>query len=753
MGPLLQSAFALLLVLPRNQATVAGTVRDAATGEPIAGAVVTLTDLDRATITGPDGRYLLHLVPAGPQHLSVRFIGYAQHTLHALVPSGGHLEINVSLRPVPIRLPTIEVRPHVIVRGGEDGRSASFPDRLSSIAAIANHPLLAEPDALQALGGGEVELRPEAPSGVHIRGGDADQTSYLLDGFPVLSPYHTAGVFTAWNPDALSQVQLSSVAPPLTGPAALSGSVNAETRTSDGYFGAKGGISNTQARLTLDGPLGRRGSSYLVSARTGLPNIVPAKNETSYLLGGTSDWLGKVETPILGGRLRLLGYYSLNEINTSATLNDSVLPAPPRNVFEWNSRSLGGEWSRAYSTVTLRFRGWSATGEAAAAWAAESAQVAMDASRRDAGLLAMVELRPGRSTTAAGIRVERSSTSYRIASDSAAVPPWRVDAETPVLTLFAEHTRPIGPRVDVRVGGSVAGYDGDRFLDPRAQLQWRTTDQVTFSVDVTRQHQFAQSLRNPESVVGTIFPADLYLGAGVSGVPVARSDLAVLALAYRPSAAVHVGIQGYARAFDRLLLVAPRGGEPFATDGFTVGSGSARGLSLDASIGARRYGILASYAWQRVRRQFGDTSYVPESGASHLLEGGVILFPTATLSVRLGAAGIWGRRATAVSGGLEWESCNLIDRGCEFRGNPHHGGEVLGGTPLPAYFRVDLGIRKHWHVTLGGRDAVLALFGSVTNLFDRINVLTYATDPVTGAPVAIAMRPRIPLAAGLDLRF
>ncbi len=67
--------------------------------------------------------------------------------------------------------------------------------------------------------------------------------------------------------------------------------------------------------------------------------------------------------------------------------------------------------------------------------------------------------------------------------------------------------------------------------------------------------------------------------------------------------------------------------------------------------------------------------------------------------------------------------------------------------------RVDLGARKHWHLGIGGRDASLALFGTVTNLLARRNVLTYATDPASGERVVVEMRPLAPLVAGIDWRF
>jgi hypothetical protein len=72
---------------------------------------------------------------------------------------------------------------------------------------------------------------------------------------------------------------------------------------------------------------------------------------------------------------------------------------------------------------------------------------------------------------------------------------------------------------------------------------------------------------------------------------------------------------------------------------------------------------------------------------------------------------------------------------------------------LPAYFRLDLGLRKHWHIEVAGRDVELALFGTVTNLLGRRNVLAVATDPRTGKRSEIEMRPLAPLVVGLDWRF
>jgi hypothetical protein len=176
-------------------------------------------------------------------------------------------------------------------------------------------------------------------------------------------------------------------------------------------------------------------------------------------------------------------------------------------------------------------------------------------------------------------------------------------------------------------------------------------------------------------------------------------------------------------------------------------------VSADAALSAKQYGVVLGYGYQHVRLAYGESSYVPENGATHLAQCGVIVFPSATASVRLGVTAAMGRRATAIAGGFEWEANNILDRGSEFGGSPYYGGEALGGTALPTYYRLDLGVRKQWRVGVGGRDATLALFGTATNILGRKNYLTYARNPSTGQLTGIEMRPRAPLVVGLDWGF
>jgi hypothetical protein len=144
-------------------------------------------------------------------------------------------------------------------------------------------------------------------------------------------------------------------------------------------------------------------------------------------------------------------------------------------------------------------------------------------------------------------------------------------------------------------------------------------------------------------------------------------------------------------------------------------------------------------------------AYVPEHGSAHNVTAGLLLHASETWSLRVGFHGSFGRRTSEVRGPFEWEACNLGDMGCEFAGTPEVGGE-LGGTSLPPYLRMDFGVRKDWHFTVGGRGTALGAYATVTNVLGRHNVLTYVRDG-EGALTPVDMRPAGPLVVGLDWRY
>ena len=745
-------AIALVLALVQgSQATVVGTVRDAESGEPIAGAVVELSDLGRGAATDSLGGYAFAGVPPGPQHLRVALLGYEGRTLHLLVPRTGRLAVDVALRGRPIELRSLVVAPPRPVRGLDPGDSTAFPDRGVSASALAHHPLFAQPDAFRALAGGEVVVDPEAASGLHIRGGAADQTAFLLDGIPILNPYHANGLFSAWNPDALDRLSLLSAAPPPGLPPALSGVVSALTREPGARFGAQGAVSTAEARVTVDGPAGLGDAGYLLSWRSGFAGSPAPSSEASYVGGEATDVLGGLRAPLLGGRLQLLFYEADSEVDAAATPPpDGSAATGPRNTFEWSSRSLGATWLRSGARGSIQLRVWRAAADAGTSWWRATDADQLRTRRRDLGANGSVTLRDARGATELGARLGRLATVYD--RRAPAGDGQRLESDLDLIGVYAERSQAIASRLTGSLGASATHARGVVHTAPRAQLRWQANAASSLTLSYSRSHQFSQSLRNPESVTGHVFPVDLSLAAGAHGVPVPRGDQVVLAGELRPAPSLRVGAQLFARSMADVLVVAASETEPFATGNPAVGSASARGVSLDLAASGARYVLLAGWVWQRVTQRAERLEFEPRHGTAHLLDAGLIVYPVPTASLRLGASWGSGRNATAVAGPFEWEACNLLDQGCEFAGTPRLTGDP-GGESLPRYLRVDLGARKHWHVRAGGRDAVLGVFATISNVFGNGNVLTYVVDPDTGEREAVDMLPRSPLVLGLDWRF
>jgi hypothetical protein len=397
-------------------------------------------------------------------------------------------------------------------------------------------------------------------------------------------------------------------------------------------------------------------------------------------------------------------------------------------------------------------RAWNATAASSASWAAGPEALGLNAARTDYGITASVERRSTRAATSAGARLVHGATKYQATGAATTEGRWNLDGAAVVAALFARQVRTIGDALQLDLGITGSVLQGTFYPAPRAALTWIASNRFSLSGSASRTWQFTQSLRNPESVVGNVFPAELYVNAAAPGVPVLRSDLGVLAARYHAFTAIQVTLELFVRGDEGLLLIAPATGEPFATGAFAVGSGSARGGSLELTWSKGRFDGSASYALQEVQYTYAAGHYVPGYGVAQQLELGVAFNPSPSWSFRLGALGALGRRATEVTGAFEWEACNLVDRGCEFGGSPTSS-SALSAATLPAYFRMDLGVRKQWSVSLGGRPGIMALFGTVTNLFGRSNVLTFVTDPVTGVRTPVEMRPFAPLVVGIDWSF
>ena len=185
---------------------VAGQVRDALTGESLPFSTVSVSGTTNATTTNVDGWFTLFDVPSDTTVLEVSYIGY-QTTTFRLLP-------DMSFDQLVIKMQTgSQVLEEVTVLANRKEQMIQASAGISQVAInpaqIKAVPSLGEKDifrSLQLLPG--VSGSNESSSGLYVRGGTPDQNLVLFDGFTVYHVDHLFGFFSAFNSNAIKDVQL-----------------------------------------------------------------------------------------------------------------------------------------------------------------------------------------------------------------------------------------------------------------------------------------------------------------------------------------------------------------------------------------------------------------------------------------------------------------------------------------------------------------------------------------------------------------
>jgi hypothetical protein len=191
----------------RRNLTVTGRIKDQTNGEFLPFATVQVEGHPAiATSTNADGYFTLYRVPSDTVALIFRYLGYETQYFY-LSPEVQTDHLFVELQPAINLLDEI-----VIVRERED--VLKIPERSIGIiqttaAKIADLPALGEKDlfrSFQLMPG--ISAANESSAGMYVRGGTPDQNLVLCDGFTIYHQEHLMGVFSAFNTNAVKDVQL-----------------------------------------------------------------------------------------------------------------------------------------------------------------------------------------------------------------------------------------------------------------------------------------------------------------------------------------------------------------------------------------------------------------------------------------------------------------------------------------------------------------------------------------------------------------
>ena len=241
---------------------VSGRVKSAET--LIEAATIKIVEINRNILADSLGNYEVEL-KAGNYTFLVSAVGMA--TLQKTVKVRNHQTLNFELEDSANKLDEI------VISTTRDNRSLASPqmgtERLN-MKAIKNIPLIfGERDVMKA-----IQLLPgiksagEGGAGIYVRGGSADQNLVLMDDVPIYNAAHLMGFFSTFNPDAVEDITVYKTGMPSQFGGRLSSVLDIKMRQGDNEkFSASGGIGLISSKLTLEGPIKKNGSSFLLSGR------------------------------------------------------------------------------------------------------------------------------------------------------------------------------------------------------------------------------------------------------------------------------------------------------------------------------------------------------------------------------------------------------------------------------------------------------------------------------------------------------
>lgn len=268
-----------------QEVTLSGYVYDKSTGEHIIGANVIDPNLNIGTATNTYGFYSL-TIPSNFAQIQVSFIGYKP--IEKEINSNKNIELNFELETSAELLQSVEVTATENIQKQVQMSAIDIP--IKQIQAIP--ALLGEVDVLKAL-----QLLPgvqsgnEGTSGLYVRGGGPDQNLILLDGVPVYNASHLFGFFSVFNADAIKNVKLTKGGYPARFGGRLSSILEIDLKEGNlKEFKGQASIGLIASKLTLEGPIKKGKTSYIISARRTYIDVLAQPIILAASNGGTAGY-------------------------------------------------------------------------------------------------------------------------------------------------------------------------------------------------------------------------------------------------------------------------------------------------------------------------------------------------------------------------------------------------------------------------------------------------------------------------------
>lgn len=245
--------------------TISGYVNEKGSKELLVGVPIYIPEIKNGTSTNPFGFYSITLPAMDSVTLMFSYMGYSPIVKRFKLDKDISLNIDMSANSKFMK--EVEIVAEQVDKVSQSTQMSQIDIPIQQIKDIP--ALLGEKDVLKVL-----QLMPgvqkggEGSAGFYVRGGGADQNLILLDDAPVYNAFHLFGFFSLFNGDALKSVELIKGGFPARYGGRLSSVLDMRMKEGNKEkFQVECGIGIVSSRLTVEGPISKNKSSFLISAR------------------------------------------------------------------------------------------------------------------------------------------------------------------------------------------------------------------------------------------------------------------------------------------------------------------------------------------------------------------------------------------------------------------------------------------------------------------------------------------------------
>ncbi|SMO32736.1 Outer membrane receptor proteins, mostly Fe transport [Saccharicrinis carchari] len=251
------------------QVNLSGYVTDDTTGEPLIGVSVYCTETEQGQASNAFGYFNFTFADKGKYSIQFSYVGYAPYKARFDIKDDTLM--GITLQP-GLDIQEISVKAQKPIEERAEISTAQLTMKeVKRIPALGGEVDLIK--ALQLLPG--VSQGSEGSSGMYVRGGSPDQNLILLDDVPLYYVNHLGGFVSTFNPDAIQNVTLIKGGFPARYGSRLSSVLDVRMKNGNTkQFKGHATVGMVSSKLTLEGPVKKETSSYLISVRRMMYDIL-----------------------------------------------------------------------------------------------------------------------------------------------------------------------------------------------------------------------------------------------------------------------------------------------------------------------------------------------------------------------------------------------------------------------------------------------------------------------------------------------